>query len=110
LNTSAPIINHTFNNEINELKQLIITQNEILEKLKIDARPKTIRKPKPENQKKMKSLDLTITDDDIKNIIENNSNSNSNSNTNTNNTNNKKTIEPKIDEKLKSFLDALLKK
>ena len=104
LNTSAPIINHTFNNEINELKQLIITQNEILEKLKIDARPKTIRKPKPENQKKMKSLDLTITDDDIKNIIENNTN-----NTNTNNTN-KKTIEPKIDEKLKSFLDALLKK
>jgi hypothetical protein len=109
LNTSAPIINHTFNNEINELKQLIITQNEILEKLKIDTRPKTIRKPKPENQKKMKSLDLTITDDDIKNIIENNSNTNNNNNTN-NITNNKKTIEPKIDDKLKSFLDALLKK
>ena len=52
LNTSAPIINHTFNNEINELKQLIMTQNEILEKLKIDTRPKTIRKPKQENQKK----------------------------------------------------------
>ncbi len=98
MNTSAPIINHIFNNEINELKQLIITQNEILEKLKIDARPKTIRKPKPENQKKMKSLDLTITDNDIKNIIENNSNTH-NPNIK-NSTNNKKTIEPKIDEKL----------
>jgi hypothetical protein len=97
LNTSAPIINHTFNNEINELKQLIITQNEILEKLKIDTRPKTIRKPKPENQKKMKSLDLTITDNDIKNIIENNNNSNNS------NISNKKNIE---DPKLKMFLDA----
>ena len=97
MNTSAPIINHTFNNEINELKQLIITQNEILEKLKIDTRPKTIRKPKQENQKKMKSLDLTITDNDIKNIIENNNNSNNS------NISNKKNIE---DPKLKMFLDA----
>ena len=97
MNTSAPIINHTFNNEINELKQLIITQNEILEKLKIDTRPKTIRKPKQENQKKMKSLDLTITDNDIKNIIENNNNSNNS------NISNKKIIE---DPKLKMFLDA----
>jgi hypothetical protein len=97
LNTSAPIINHTFNNEINELKQLIITQNEILEKLKIDTRAKTIRKPKQENQKKMKSLDLTITDNDIKNIIENNNNSNNS------NISNKKNIE---DPKLKMFLDA----
>jgi hypothetical protein len=97
LNSSAPIINHTFNNEINELKQLIITQNEILEKLKIDTRPKTIRKPKQENQKKMKSLDLTITDNDIKNIIENNNNSNNS------NISNKKNIE---DPKLKMFLDA----
>ena len=97
LNTSTPIINHTFNNEINELKQLIITQNEILEKLKIDTRPKTIRKPKQENQKKMKSLDLTITDNDIKNIIENNNNSNNS------NISNKKNIE---DPKLKMFLDA----
>ncbi len=98
LNTSTPIINHTFNNEINELKQLIITQNEILEKLKIDTRAKTIRKPKQENQKKMKSLDLTITDNDIKNIIENNNNNSNNSNIS-----NKNIIE---DPKLKMFLDA----
>jgi flagellar biosynthesis chaperone FliJ len=98
LNTSSPIINHTFNNEINELKQLIISQNEILEKLKKEVRPKTIRKPKTENQKHMKTLDLTITDNDIKNIIENNSNSNNS------NISNKKIIE---DPKLKMFLDAL---
>ncbi len=104
MNISTPTINHTFNNELNKLKQLIITQNEILEKLKIDTKPKRTRTPKIDNQKHLKSLDLTITDDDIKNIIENNNNSNNS------NTNNKKTIEPKIDEKLKSFLDALLKK
>ena len=109
LNTSIPIINHTFNNEnniINELKQIIITQNEILEKLKIDTKPKKIRKPKSEIKTNMKSLDLTITDDDIKKIIENNNN-NSNSNSNSNS---KKTIEPKNDEKLPTFIDALLKK
>jgi hypothetical protein len=42
----------------------------------------------------MKSLDLTITDNDMKNIIENNNNSN------------KKNIE---DPELKMFLDALKK-
>jgi len=97
LNTSAPIIDHTFNNELNELKQLIITQNEILEKLKLDPKPKRTRTPKIDNQKHLKTLDLTITDNDIKNIIENNNNGNSN------NTTSKKNIE---DPKLKMFLDA----
>ena len=66
------------------------------EKLKIDTRPKTIRKPKQGNQNKMKSLDLTITDNEIKNIIENNNNSNNS------NISKKK----KEDPKLKMFLDA----
>ena len=65
------IDNNTFNNEaiINELKFLAITQNEILEKLKTETKPKKQRKPKI-GKKDTKTLDLTITDDEIKNIIE----------------------------------------
>ena len=99
-------------NEIFEDGEDLQEQNkpslEEIKKIVDSKRLKGSKARTPENQKKMKSLDLTITDDDIKNNIENNSNTN---NYNTNNiTNNKKTIEPKIDEKLKSFLDALLKK
>jgi len=66
------IDNNTFNNEaiINELKFLAMTQNEILEKLKTETKPKKQRKPKIEKSKNTKTLDLTITDDEIKNIIE----------------------------------------
>ena len=68
LNSYKSIIKDEFNNDIilNELKNLVNTQNEILEKLK--TKPKrNIRpvKPKMDN----KTLDLTITDDEIKKII-----------------------------------------
>jgi hypothetical protein len=91
LNTSVPINNHIFNNEINELKQLIITQNEILNNLKI----KPVRKPKTiKKQVERKTLDLTITDNEIKTIIDNNNN------------NNKNKTETNVDEKLQAFINA----
>ena len=97
--------NNTSNNEaiINELKFLAITQNEILEKLKTETKPKKQRKPKTEKPKNIKTLDLTITDDEIKNIIEKQEIGGT------------KQSLPKQEQqeqnlKLKAFLDVLMKK
>ena len=84
------------NNLINELKNMILRQNEILEKLNIEPKKKIKKEPKKKIENK--TLDLTISDKEIKNIIDANNNSN-----NSNNSNNKKIIE---DPKLKMFLDA----
>ena len=96
-NSSKSTIKETYNNDIiiNELKNLVMTQNEILEKLK--TKPKRnikVIKPKIEN----KTLDLTITDDEIKRLIE------------TKEPKNKATSKPNEDMKLKAFLDALIQK
>ena len=96
-NSYKSIIKDDFNNDIilNELKNLVNTQNEILEKLK--TKPKrNIRpvKPKIDN----KTLDLTITDDEIKKIIE------------TKEPNIKANTKQTEDLKLKAFLDAFTKK
>jgi hypothetical protein len=99
----APIpesIQSVENNLINELKNMILKQNEILEKLNIEPK----KKIKKETKKKIenKTLDLTISDKEIKNIID----ANNNSNNINNNINDKKNIE---DPKLKVFLEALKK-
>ncbi len=92
LNTSTPIINNTFNNDLfNEIKELILNQNQILSNLNV----KPARKIKnTKKQVERKTLDLTITDNEIKTIIDNKINKNSN----------KK--EQIVDEKLQAFLDA----
>ena len=81
-------------NIINELQKLILTQNEILEKL--NTKPSQQKKPREAKPKlERKVLDLTINDNEIKNIIEN------------------KDVKPKtqpdINPILKAFLDALQK-
>ncbi len=88
-----PIINNTFNNDLfNEIKELILNQNQILNNLNAkQARKPRVKKPVVER----KTLDLTITDNEIKTIIDNNNN---------NNKNNKN--EPKVDEKLQAFINA----
>ena len=80
---------------MNEIKNMILKQNEILEKINLEPkkRVKKETKKKPENR----LLDLTISDKEIKNIID------ANSNANNNNINDKKIID---DPKLKMFLDA----
>lgn len=88
------------NNLIIELKNMILKQNEILEKLNIEPKKKIKKEPKKKIENK--TLDLTISDKEIKNIIDANNNNNNNSN-NINNINDKKNIE---DPKLKMFLDA----
>jgi hypothetical protein len=92
ISNPIPIINNTFNNDLfNEIKELILNQNQILSNLNIKPakKPKTIKK-----QIERKTLDLTITDNEIKNIIDNN------------NSNNNKNNEPKVDAKLQEFLNA----
>ena len=79
----------TENDLINELKNMFLRQNEILEKIKIE--PKTRVKKEPKKKQTIRSLDLTLTDKEINNIITTNIN------------NDKKIIE---DPKLKMFLDA----
>ena len=87
------------NNLMIELKNMILKQNEILEKLNIEPKKKIKKEPKKKIENK--TLDLTISDNEIKNIIDaKNNNNNSN---NINNINDKKNIE---DPKLKMFLDA----
>ena len=98
----TPPSSSIMNNDIiiNELKNLVMTQNEILEKLKKDIKPKKERKPKKE-KKDTKTLDLTITDDEIKNIIEKKEIVET------------KPLQQKQEEqstKLKAFLDVLMKK
>ena len=67
-------------NEVNVIKEMLI-----------NLKPKPRAKPKP--KKVIKTLDLTITDNEINNIIKN-----------------EKEQQPKQDEKIKAFLDALLKR
>lgn len=98
----SPPSTSIMNNDIiiNELKNLVMTQNEILEKLKKDIKPKKERKPK-KDKIDTKTLDLTITDDEIKNIIEKKEIVGT------------KPLQQKQEEqstKLKAFLDALMKK
>jgi hypothetical protein len=73
---------------------MILKQNEILEKLNIEPKKKIKKEPKKKIENK--TLDLTISDKEIKNIIDANNN-------NSNNINDKKNIE---DPKLKMFLEA----
>ncbi len=73
---------------------MILKQNEILEKIKPE--PKKRVKKEPKKKQEIRSLDLTITDKEINNIID------TNITTNTNN-DKKNNIE---DPKLKMFLDA----
>lgn len=87
------------NNLMNELKNMLLKQNEILEKLNIEPKKKIKKEPKKKIE--IKTLDLTISDKEIKNIID--ANNNSNNSNNINNINDKKNIE---DPKLKMFLDA----
>jgi len=92
-----------YNDIINELKNITALQYEYFEKMKAELKtntkkPRTPRKPKEQKR----TLDITINDNEIKNIIENKSTiipytANTNSN------------EPKQDPKLKAFLDALNK-
>ena len=76
---------------------MILKQNEILEKLNIEPKKKIKKEPKKKIE--IKTLDLTISDKEIKNIIDANNNNSNNSN----NINDKKNIE---DPKLKMFLEA----
>ena len=89
LNTSTPIIN---NDLFNEIKELILNQNQILNNINIKPKPKPKSKPKPKDKDKGKTLDLVVSDKEIEQII----------NPPTNNT---KTI----DSKLQAFLDAFKK-
>jgi hypothetical protein len=68
ISSKSNVINE--NNILNELQKLILTQNEILEKLNT----KTSRQKKPKEAKPKEAnrlLDLTINDKEINNIIEN---------------------------------------
>jgi len=85
------------------LKFLAITQNEILEKLKTETKPKKQRKPKIEKSKNTKTLDLTITDDEIKNIIEKQEIGGTKQSL-------QKQEQQEQNLKLKAFLDVLMKK
>ena len=84
------------------MKFLAITQNEILEKLKTETKPKKQRKPKIE-KKDTKTLDLTITDDEIKNIIEKQEIGGTKQSL-------QKQEQQEQNLKLKAFLDVLMKK
>jgi hypothetical protein len=89
------------NDILNQLKELLLNQNEILNNLNIKkTRKPRVKKPVVER----KTLDLTITDTDIKNIIENNNNDKNN-----NNIDNKNKTETNTDEKLQAFLNAFKK-
>jgi hypothetical protein len=88
------------NNDIlNQLKELILNQNQILNNLNVKPARKP-REKKPVVEKK--TLDLTITDTDIKNIMDNN---NIHNNKNENHIKN----EQVIDAKLQAFLQAFKK-
>ena len=66
--TPAPIPTPTTdNNLIIELKNMILKQNEMLENIKIE--PKKKIKKEPKKKQVIRSLDLTITDKEINNII-----------------------------------------
>ena len=100
---------NTDNDVLNQLKELILNQNEILNNLKSKPiRKQRVKKPVVER----KTLDLTITDNDIKNIIDNNNNKNNNNiknNDNKNNDNIKNNDNKPNDPKLQAFLDAFKK-
>jgi hypothetical protein len=77
-------------NDINFLKEMLKNQNEFIQET---LKPKPRQKPRPKPKKIINTLDLTITDNEINKII-----------------NDEKEQEPKQDEKMKAFLDGLLKK
>lgn len=111
--TDIPIIeplkridsSNNFDDLLNEFKSVVALQSEYFEKLKTDINinkyDKKIEKKRTPRQKKPKepirTLDITIDDNEIKNIIENNTITNTKKN------------EPIEDPKLKTFLDALKK-
>ena len=83
-------------NDIELLKEMLRNQNIFIQET-LKPIPRAKPKPKPKPKQISKTLDLTINDNDINNIINNIP------------TDIKKQ-EPKQDEKVKAFLDALLKK
>ena len=82
------------NDLINEFKKMILKQNEILENIMIEPKKKNKKEVKKTVEKR--TLDLTITDKEINNII----------NISDKDTNNNKKKEDIQDPKLKMFLDA----
>jgi hypothetical protein len=88
-----PNINYDeLHNDINFLKEMLKNQNNLIHET-LKPKPRARPKPRPKPKKIIKTLDLTITDNEINNII-----------------NDGKEQEPKQDEKMKAFLDGLLKK
>ena len=85
LNTSTPVIN---NDLFNEIKELILNQNQILSNINIKPKPKAKPKPKPKDLGK--TLDLVVSDKELEQII----------NPPPNNT---KPIDPKLEAFLKAF-------
>ena len=83
LNTSTPVIN---NDLFNEIKELILNQNQILSNINIKPKAKPKSKPKPKD--KGKTLNLVVSDTELEQII--------------NPPPNAKPIDPK----LQAFLDA----
>ena len=86
LNTSTPVIN---NDLFNEIKELILNQNQILSNINIKPKPKP--KPKAKPKDKCKTLNLVVSDTELEQII--------------NPPPNTKPIDPK----LQAFLDAFKK-
>jgi hypothetical protein len=88
-----PNINYDeLHNDINFLKEMLKNQNNLIHET-LKPKPRARPKPRPKPKKIIKTLDLTITDNEINKII-----------------NDEKEQEPKQDEKMKAFLDGLLKK
>lgn len=83
------------NDIINELEKLFKNQNEYIEKIINDSKKKPAIKRNHSKKVKepKKTLDFTITDNDIKNIIDNKNNE----------------VSPIKDNKLQAFLEALKK-
>lgn len=97
LNDIKPSINYDeLHNDIELLKEMLRNQNIFIQET-LKPTPRAKPKPKPKPKQISKTLDLTINDNEINNIINNIP------------TDIKKQ-EPKQDEKVKAFLDALLKK
>jgi hypothetical protein len=86
------------NKIISELEKLFKNQNEYIEKIINDSKKKPIKNKIPKKIKEpTKILDLTITDNDIKNIIDNKNNKNNE-------------VLPIKDTKLEAFLQAFQRK
>lgn len=94
-NEIKPKINYDeLHNNIEILKEMVKNQNNFIQE-SLKPKPRAKPKPKPKMKRVNNTLDLTITDNEINKII------------------NDKEPEPKgpqQDEKIKAFLDALLKR